>query len=162
MNKLFQGICEYCYILSDCLFRKSGFFLFFFCCIANLCIGVDIESGKTFVVILSGLIIFSFVNYILCVPHKLSTIMTKNKISPIYGILGLIITALLIYVNYTYIMNFSAAYGFGSDFFEAMVQYKIITTLKDAILVPSPWYRGPLGIKYSGGCIISPFQNNKR
>lgn len=61
-------------------------------------------------------------------------------------------------------MTFSAAYGLASDFFEAMVQYKIITTLKDAdaILVPSPWYRGPLGIKYSGGCIISLFKNNKR
>lgn len=115
----------------------------FFCCIANLCIGVDIESGKTFVVILSGLIIFSFVNYILRVPHKLSTMVIKNKISPIYGILGLIITVLLIYVNYTYIMNFSAAYGFGSDFFEAMVKYKVIMTFQDAnsILIVSPWYR---------------------
>ena len=99
----------------------------------------------TFFVILSGLAIFSFVNYVFCISRKQRTCrMEISNLSAGYGILGLTTILLLIYVNYHYIMDFSAAYGFGGDFFEAMVQYKIITTLKDAdaILVPSPWYRG--------------------
>lgn len=125
---------------------STGMFAIFslFCCIANLCIGIDIEYEMTLFVILSGLAIFSFINYIFCIPHKqrLLNIETSN-LSAGYGILGLLTTLLLIYVNYHYIMDFSAAYGFGGDFFEAMVQYKLIMTFHDSddILVTPPWYR---------------------
>lgn len=128
---------------------STGMFAIFslFCCIANLCIGIDIECEMTFFVILSGLAIFSFINYVFCVSHKqISYNMQRSNISSVYGILGIITILLLIYVNYCYIMDFSAAYGFGGDFFEAMVQYKLIMTFHDSddILVAPPWYRNVL------------------
>lgn len=119
----------------------------FFCCIANLYIGIDIESEMTIFVILLGLLIFSFVNYILAVPHKQFTgNIEKTKIPICCGIVGLIVNLLLIYVNYIYIIEFAAAYGIVGDFSDAMVNYKVVTTLydADAILIKSPWYRNGL------------------
>lgn len=138
----------------------TGMFSIFslFCCIANLCIGIDIECEMTFFVILSGLAIFSFINYVFCVSRKQIFYTHKRSNLPVvYGILGIITISLLIYVNYRYIMNFSAAYGFGGDFFEAMVQYKLIMTFHDSddILVKSPRYRSILMVMATGFAYFS-------
>ena len=122
------------------------FLLFsFFCCLANLTIGIDIEETTTIAVIMIGIGIFTFFNYVLGRRYEFKKMVVKKcEITSLWGVIGIIVLILDIYIDYNYIMTFSAAYGLASDFFEAMVQYKIITTLKDAdaILVPSPWYRG--------------------
>ena len=127
---------------------SAMFLLFsFFCCLANLFIGIDIEDFKTIIVILFGSGMFTFVNYTLGKKYVLKKVVDMGcDISSIWGVITIVIIIINMYIEYNYIMAFSAAYGFASDFFEAMVQYKVITTLKDAdaILVPSPWYRGPL------------------
>ena len=133
----------------------SAMFLLFscFCCLANLFIGIDIEDFKTIIVILFGIGMFTFVNYTLGKKYVLNkVVITGCNIPSIWGLIAIVVIAANMYIEYNYVIAFAAAYGFGNDFFEAMVQYKIITTLQDAdaILVPSPWYRGPLGI--IGGC----------
>lgn len=138
-------------IFNPSVIFSAMFLLFsFFCCLANLAIGIDIEETTTIAVIVVGILIFTFFNYVLGI--KYSFIQNHNNnflkcgISSLWGIIGIVIIIVDMYIEYHYIMAFSAAYGFASDFFEAMVQYKIITTFKDAdaILVPSPWFRGPL------------------
>ena len=146
---------------------STGMFAIFslFCCIANLCIGIDIECEMTFFVILSGLAIFSFVNYVFCISRKQRTCrMEISNLSAGYGILGLTTILLLIYVNYHYIMDFSAAYGFGGDFFEAMVQYKVIMTFHDSddILVAPPWYRNVLMVMAAAFAYFSIYVFIKR
>lgn len=125
----------------------------FFCCIANLCIGIDIECEMTIFVLLLGMAIFSFINYVFCISYKQTSCeMARNNLSVEYGVFGIITILLLIYVNYHYILDFSAAYGVGNDFFDAMVQYKIIMTFHDSddILVKSTWYRNLLMVMASG------------
>ena len=109
---LFISIAVLVYIISHSdLFNpavvSTGMFAIFslFCCIANLCIGIDIECEMTFFVILSGLAIFSFINYAFCISRKQRTCrMEISNLSAGYGILGLTTILLLIYVNYHYIM----------------------------------------------------------
>ena len=148
-------------IFNPSVIFSAMFLLFsFFCCLANLTIGIDIEETITIAVIMVGILIFTFFNYVL--GKKYSFIKNHNNnffkcdISSLWGIIGIVVIIVDIYIEYHYIMAFSAAYGFASDFFEAMVQYKIITTFKDAdaILVPAPWYRGPL---MSVGCCLAYF-----
>lgn len=148
-------------IFNPSVIFSAMFLLFsFFCCLANLTIGIDIEETTTIAVIMVGILIFTFFNYVL--GKKYSFIKNHNnnflkcEISSLWGIIGIVVIIVDIYIEYHYIMAFSAAYGFASDFFEAMVQYKIITTFKDAdaILVPAPWYRGPL---MSVGCCLAYF-----
>lgn len=135
-------------IFNPSVVFSAMFLLFsFFCCLANLFIGIDIEDFKTIIVILFGSGMFTFVNYTLGKKYVLKKVVDMGcDISSIWGVITIVIIIINMYIEYNYIMAFSAAYGFASDFFEAMVQYKVITTLKDAdaILVPSPWYRGPL------------------
>lgn len=152
---LFLSLMVFTYInykISSCDIFNPGvifsamFLLFsFFCCLANFFIGIDIEEIVTIAVILLGIGIFTFFNYVLGRRYELKKMVVKKcEITSLWGVIGIIVLILDIYIEYNYIMTFSAAYGLASDFFEAMVQYKIITTLKDAdaILVPSPWYRG--------------------
>ena len=120
----------------------------FFCCLANSYIGIDIENAETIIVIMLGMSIFTIFNY--CIynhQHSISNLQkTKMSIPTIWGFLGIICTSVAIYVNYHYIVDFAAAYGIGGDFFESMVQYKLIMTFHDTddILLASPWYRGSL------------------
>ena len=152
---LFLSLIVFTYInykISSCDIFNPGvifsamFLLFsFFCCLANFFIGIDIEEIVTIAVILLGIGIFTFFNYVLGRRYEFKKMVVKKcEITSLWGVIGIIVLILDIYIEYNYIMTFSAAYGLASDFFEAMVQYKIITTLKDAdaILVPSPWYRG--------------------
>lgn len=152
---LFLSLMVFTYInykISSCDIFNPGvifsamFLLFsFFCCLANFFIGIDIEEIVTIAVILLGIGIFTFFNYVLGRRYELKKMVVKKcERTSLWGVIGIIVLILDIYIEYNYIMTFSAAYGLASDFFEAMVQYKIITTLKDAdaILVPSPWYRG--------------------
>lgn len=137
-----------CDIFNPSVIVSAMFSVFsFFCCLANLYIGIDIEEITTIGVISIGILIFTFLNYALSRDYKIREFrVEKQDVTSIWGLIGFIIIALAIYVEYHYVMAFSAAYGLASDFFEAMVQYKIITTLKDAdsFLVASPWYRGPV------------------
>ena len=122
----------------------------FFCCLANIYIGIDIENMVTIIVIMLGIGIFTIVNYFTH-NHNIE-LMSKNSYQmhitvPIFlRIIGIICTCMAIYVNYHYIIDFAAAYGGGGDFFEAIVQYKLIMTFHDAddIVIASPWYRGLL------------------
>lgn len=152
---LFLSLIVFTYInykISNCDIFNPGvifsamFLVFsFFCCLANLFIGIDIEEIVTITVILLGTVIFTFINYVFGRQYKVKKVVReKCEITLIWGVIGIIVLVADMYIEYNYIMAFSAAYGFASDFFEAMVQYKIITTIKDAdaILVPSPWYRG--------------------
>lgn len=148
-------------IFNPSVIFSAMFLLFsFFCCLANLAIGIDIEETTTIAVIVVGILIFTFFNYVLGIKYSFiknhNNNFLKCDISSLWGIIGIVIIIVDMYIEYNYIMAFSAAYGFASDFFEAMVQYKIITTFKDAdaILVPAPWYRGPL---MSVGCCLAYF-----
>lgn len=120
----------------------------FFCCLANSYIGIDIENVETIIVIMLGMSIFTIFNYyIYNPPHSISNLQkTKITMPTIWGFLGIICTSIAIYVNYHYIVDFAAAYGIGGDFFESMVQYKVIMTFHDSddILLASPWYRNLL------------------
>lgn len=120
----------------------------FFCCFANIIIGIDIENEITLVVIILGISIFTIFNYFAYNrQHWIKKIdQTNINIPAIWGIIGICCTSMAIYVNYNYIIEFASAYGVGGDFFESMVKYKIIMTFHDSddILVYSPWYRGGL------------------
>ena len=117
----------------------------FFCCFANILIGIDIENEITLVVIILGVSIFTIFNYFTHNrQHWIEKIEQTNvNISAIWGIIGICCTSMAIYVNYNYIINFASAYGIGGDFFESMVKYRIITTFHyaDGVLVNAPWYR---------------------
>lgn len=117
----------------------------FFCCFANILIGIDIENEITLVVIILGVSIFTIFNYFTHNrQHWIEKIYQTNvNISAIWGIIGICCTSMAIYVNYNYIINFASAYGIGGDFFESMVKYRIITTFHyaDGVLVNAPWYR---------------------
>ena len=137
----------------------SGIFSIFsfFCCLANFYIGIDIETVSIFLVIGTGIGIFSIIEYFLGYKKvselyeckKVNNLIIKKiNIGKIWLIVGVAILLLTIYVNYKYILAFGAAYGAGGDFFSAMVQYKVIMSFHDAddILLPSPWYRNYLSI----------------
>lgn len=136
-------------IFNPAVMVSAMFSIFtFFCCLANIYIGIDIENAETIIVITLGMSIFTIFNYyIYNPPHGISNLQkTKITMPTIWGFWGIICTSAAIYVNYHYIVDFAAAYGIGGDFFESMVQYKIIMTFHDIddILVSSPWYRGLL------------------
>lgn len=136
-------------IFNPAVMVSAMFSIFtFFCCLANIYIGIDIENAETIIVITLGMSIFTIFNYyIYNPPHGISNLRkTKITMPTIWGFWGIICTSAAIYVNYHYIVDFAAAYGIGGDFFESMVQYKIIMTFHDIddILVSSPWYRGLL------------------
>lgn len=138
-------ICER-EIFNPAFVTTGSFFLFSsLCCLANMYIGIDINSIMTILVIVTGLGLFSFVNYCqLNSKHKCEFYQKYDfKVDDIWVYIGLFTMLAMIYVNYKYIIDFAGAYGIGGDFFECMLQYKTIMTFSDAseILVPSPWYR---------------------
>lgn len=132
----------------------------FFCCIANVCIGIDINSIYTIMTICGGISIFTIINYVKGCRYRFLCAANNQIYSPAIkgiGYAGIFVTMAAIYVNYKYILDFAAAYGIGGDFFESMVQYKLIMTFHDAddILVPAPWYRGKLLAIASGVAYLS-------
>lgn len=148
-------------IFNPSVIFSAMFLLFsFFCCLANLAIGIDLEETTTIAVIVVGISIFTFLNYVLGIKYSFiknhNNNFLKCDISSLWGLIGIVVIIADMYIEYHYIMAFSAAYGFASDFFEAMVQYKFITTFKDAdaFLVLAPWYRGPL---MTVGCCLAYF-----
>lgn len=126
----------------------------FFCCLANIYIGIDIDTTLIFLVIGTGIGIFTIVEYLFGQKTQVGLANYKKinignaNVNKIWMLTGIIVLLLTIYVNYKYIMAFGAAYGAGGDFASAAVQYKVITTIydNDAILLPSPWYRNYLSV----------------
>ena len=172
---LFLSLIVFTYInykISNCDIFNPGvifsamFLVFsFFCCLANLFIGIDIEEIVTIVVILLGIGIFTFFNYVLGRRYELKKMVVKKcEITSLWGVIGIIVLILDIYIEYNYIMTFSAAYGLASDFFEAMVQYKVIMTFHDSddILVAPPWYRNVLMVMAAAFAYFSIYVFIKR
>lgn len=147
----------------------SGVFAIFsfLCCLANIFIGIDINNITTIITICTGIFIFTIINYVRPCNYEKFIIENQKKYSTlsigIIGYIGILIIIAAIYVNYSYIMAVAAAYGVGSDFFESMVKYKIITTFHTTDnLVPSPWYRGLLNVmaaSWAYFCIYLFMQN---
>ncbi len=126
------------------------------CCIANLIMGIDFESYLTYVVIITGAIIFTFVKWLRLFPvmSEQSNLKVESvEINDLWYVVSLGIVILGSYFNYQYILQFGQAYGAG-DFLESMVLFKMMTTLHatDDMLVTPVWYRNVF-IVFS--CVVS-------
>lgn len=155
-------------ISSRDLFNPScvvtGVFWIFsvFASLANIYIGIDIDNIITIIIVVTGMLIFTIINYYQiggCCKNSDITIKHDITLGSVFNILSVIVMLVTVYINYRFIVDFAAAYGKGGDFIECMWTYKTIMTFSDPsqVLVLSPWYRNIMANVATGFAYFSMY-----
>ena len=113
------------------------------CCIVNAIAGLEIDNILTVVIIVSGSIVFTFVNILSRKTVRSATteeLFNPIRINNIYIIGSIVVEIIVTFLMYKYVNDFASIYGVGGSFSEKLSFYDTITKFNSEYKLRMPWY----------------------
>lgn len=113
------------------------------CCVVDAITGLEINNMLTVIIIISGALTFTIVNFI-----SKKTVKRANteemfnviRINEFWGICSVMVEVIALFLMYKYVNDFASVYGVGGLFSEKLSFYDTITKFNSEYKLRMPWY----------------------
>lgn len=113
------------------------------CCVVDTITGLEINNMLTVIIVISGALIFTTVNFISKKTVKRANteeMFNAIRINKFWEICAVIVEVIALFLMYKYVNDFASVYGVGGSFSEKLSFYDTITKFNSEYKLRMPWY----------------------